>query len=49
VFHAALKVCNSISLPLSQDDNGTCVRDAVKSAQPQIDAAVARARSTANG
>jgi len=49
VFDAALKVCNSISLPLSEDDDGTCVRDAVKSAQPQIDAAVMRARSTANG
>jgi len=49
VLDAAVKVCNSISLPLSEDDNGTCVRDAVKSAQPQIDAAVTRARSTANG
>ena len=49
VFDAALKVCNSISLPLSEDDDGTCVRDAVKSAQSQIDAAVTRARSTANG
>lgn len=48
VFDAALKVCNSINLPLSVD-NGTCVRDAVKSAQAQIDAAVTRARSTANG
>ena len=49
VLDAALKACSSISLPLSEDDDGTCVRDAVKSAQPQIDAAVTRARSTANG
>jgi UrcA family protein len=49
VFDAALKVCNSISLPLSDDDDGACVRAAVKSAQAQIDAAVTRARSTANG
>jgi UrcA family protein len=49
VLDAALEACSSISLPLSEDDDGTCVRDAVKSAQPQIDAAVARARSTANG
>jgi UrcA family protein len=49
VFDAALKACNSVSLPLSEDDDGTCLRDAVKSAQPQIDAAVTRARSTANG
>jgi UrcA family protein len=49
VLDAALKACSSISLPLSEDDDGTCVRDAVKSAQPQIDAAVMRARSTANG
>ena len=48
VLDAALKACSSVSLPLS-DDDGTCVRGAVKSAQAQIDAAIARARSTANG
>jgi UrcA family protein len=45
VFESALQVCNSIGL----DDDGTCVRDAVKSAQGQVDAAIARARSTTNG
>jgi UrcA family protein len=48
VFEAALKVCNSIDLSM-EDDDDTCVRDAVKSAQVQVDAAIARARSTANG
>ena len=45
VFESALQVCNSIGL----DDDGTCVRDAVKSAQGQVDAAIARAKSTTNG
>jgi UrcA family protein len=49
VYEAALKVCNSISLPMADDDNDACVRKAVKSAQAQVDEAVARARSTANG
>jgi UrcA family protein len=49
VLEAALKVCNSITFSMSDEDDGTCVRDAVKSAQTQVDAAVARARSTANG
>jgi UrcA family protein len=48
VLDAALKACNSIILPMSDDDDGTCVRDAVKSAQAQVDAAIARARSTTN-
>lgn len=48
VFEAALKVCNSIDLSM-EDDDDTCVRDAVKSAQVQVDAAIARARGTANG
>jgi UrcA family protein len=47
VLETARKVCYSMSLPLSDDD--TCVRDAVKSAQAQVDAAVARARNSANG
>ena len=46
VFQSALQVCNSIGL---DDDDGTCVRDAVKSAQGQVDAAIARARNTTNG
>jgi UrcA family protein len=49
VLQAALKVCNSITFSMSDEDDGTCVRDAIKSAQAQVDAAVARARSTANG
>jgi UrcA family protein len=49
VFESALQVCNSIGLPMSDDDDGTCVRNAVKSAQAQVDAAIARARSTTNG
>jgi UrcA family protein len=48
VLESARKACDSNSLLMS-DDDGTCVRDAVKSAQEQVDAAVARARSTANG
>ena len=49
VFESALQVCNSIGLPMSDDDDGACVRNAVKSAQAQVDAAIARARSTTNG
>jgi UrcA family protein len=49
VVEAALKVCNSINISMSDDYDDQCVRDAIKSAQTQVDAAVARARSTANG
>jgi UrcA family protein len=49
VLDAANKLCSSITLPMADDDDGTCVRDAVKSAQAQVDAAIARARSTAAG
>jgi UrcA family protein len=49
VFEASLKVCNSITLTMSDDDGDTCVRNAVKSAQAQVDQAIARARSTATG
>jgi UrcA family protein len=49
VLESALQVCNSIGFPMSDDDDGTCVRNAVKSAQEQVDAAIARARSAANG
>jgi UrcA family protein len=48
VFESARKACETNSLSISDDDN-SCVRDAVKSAQAQVDAAIARARSTANG
>jgi UrcA family protein len=47
VLDAARKVCDAAD-PSTPDD-GTCVLAAVKSAKPQIDAAVARARSSANG
>jgi UrcA family protein len=47
VLEAAQRVCDSID-PFDPDD-GTCVRNAVDSAMPQVDAAIARARSTANG
>lgn len=49
VFDAANKACSSITVTMSDDDDDTCVRDAVKSAQAQVDAAISRARSTANG
>jgi UrcA family protein len=45
VLDTARKICSSLD-PLDSDDND-CVRGAVKSAQAQIDAAVARAKSTA--
>jgi len=32
---------------MADEDNGTCVLDAIKSAQAQVDAAIARARSAA--
>jgi UrcA family protein len=47
VLEAARKSCYSAD-PLS-DDDGTCVRMAVKNAQPQITAAIERARSSENG
>jgi UrcA family protein len=47
VLEAARKSCESAD-PTSSDD-GTCVRMAVKNAQPQIAAAIARARSSENG
>jgi UrcA family protein len=46
VLTAAREACYDAG-PLSPDD-GTCIFEAVKSAEPQIDAAVARARSSAN-
>jgi UrcA family protein len=49
VFESARKICGSDTVLMSDDDDGTCVRDAIKSAQAQVDAAIARARSTASG
>jgi hypothetical protein len=45
VLEAAYKACNEAAR-LTQDDDGTCVREAVKAAQPQVNAAIAHARST---
>jgi hypothetical protein len=47
VLDAARKACTAAD-PL-EDDDGTCVRDAVESAKPQVDAAIARARSSLTG
>jgi UrcA family protein len=49
VLESALKACNSITISMADDDTETCVRKAVKSAQAQVNAAIAQARSTANG
>jgi UrcA family protein len=46
VLAAARRACEAAD-PAMPDD-GTCVRTAVRSAKPQIDAAVARARTGAN-
>ncbi|MDB6043111.1 MAG: hypothetical protein JWM63_1662 [Gammaproteobacteria bacterium] len=48
VVETARKACDSNSLLMSDDDE-TCVRGAIKSVQAQVDAAIARARSTSNG
>jgi hypothetical protein len=47
VLDAARKACAAPD-PLA-DDDGTCVRDAVESAKPQVDAAIAKARSSLAG
>jgi UrcA family protein len=47
VRDAARKVCTAAD-PIA-DDNGTCIHDAIESAKPQVDAAIARARSSATG
>ena len=47
VRDAARKACDAAD-PLTPDD-GQCYRAAIKAAQPQIAAAIARARSSANG
>jgi UrcA family protein len=46
VEKAARELCSSID-PLDPDD-GTCVRNAIDSARPQVDAAVARAKAAAH-
>jgi hypothetical protein len=47
VLDAARKACTTAD-PLA-DDDGTCVHDAIESAKPQVDAAIARARSSLTG
>jgi hypothetical protein len=47
VLDAARKACTAAD-PLV-DDDGTCVHDAVESAKRQVDAAIARARSSLKG
>lgn len=47
VLNAARQACAAAD-PLA-DDDGTCFRDAVESAKPQVDAAIARARSDLTG
>jgi UrcA family protein len=47
VLDAAREACRDVD-PL-EDDDGICVHDAVESAQPQVDAAIARARSSLEG
>jgi UrcA family protein len=45
---AAVEICNSID-PLVDDGGGTCVREAVRSAQAQVNAVISRAKDSANG
>ena len=47
VRDAAREVCTEAN-PF-EDDDGTCVHDAIESAQPQVDAAIAGARSSLEG
>lgn len=47
VLDAARKACTAAD-PLT-DDGGKCVHDAVEGAKPQVDAAIARARSSLTG
>ena len=47
VLDAARKACTEAD-PL-EDDDGTCVHDAVQAAKPQVDAAIAQARSGLTG
>ena len=47
VLDAARKACTEAN-PLADEDR-TCVQDAVKAAKPQVEAAIARARSSLTG
>jgi UrcA family protein len=48
VADAARKACDSAD-PVTDDDDGTCVREAIESAQAQIARVVTQARSSTNG
>jgi UrcA family protein len=45
VQQAAEKACEAADR-YAENDDGTCIRDAVKAAQPQVTAAIAKARSS---
>ncbi len=49
VRDAARKACTAPVAIVEEDDDGTCVHDAVEAAKPQVDAAIARARSNVAG
>src|SRR5271155_197297 len=48
VLDAARKACTEAD-PFADDDEKACVHDAVGAAKPQVDAAIARARSSIRG
>ncbi|HEY0801423.1 MAG TPA: UrcA family protein [Steroidobacteraceae bacterium] len=48
VLDAARKACNAVDSLEDEDDDDACVQKAVQAAKPQIDAAIARAQSSAN-
>jgi hypothetical protein len=48
VLDAAREACAATE-PVADSDDDACVHDAVESAQPQVDAAIARARSSFTG
>jgi UrcA family protein len=49
VVEASFKLCNSIDMSMDGVYDDQCVRDAIKSAQTQVNAAIAKARSATNG
>jgi UrcA family protein len=46
VLDAARKACNASDSLEQDEDDGTCVQQAVKDAQPQVDKAIAQAKSS---
>jgi UrcA family protein len=47
VLDAARKACNATDSLEDEEDDSACVQKAVESAKPQVDAAIARAQSSA--